>query len=73
MMFKILEYLLKTSTTYPFKEDSIEIAEVVFNFALPPGHDVNHQNRGIQFGQVSFTNNKKIVGWQDSLYERHDA
>lgn len=61
MMFKIFEYLLETSTTYPFKEDSIKIEEVVFNFALPPGHDANYQSRGIQFAQVSFIKSKKIM------------
>ena len=73
MMFKILEYLLKTSTSYPFKDDSIEIAEVVFNFALPPGHDVNHQNLGIQFGQVSFTNSNKIMNWHGDVSECNDG
>jgi hypothetical protein len=36
----MLNYILETCGQYPFVQEDIGIEELVFNFALPPGHNV---------------------------------
>ena len=38
---------------------STKIEEIIFNLALPPGHDQSSNSNRIQFGQVNFSKNLK--------------
>jgi hypothetical protein len=53
MMYEILEYILSTYGEFPFRPDRLQIQEVVFNFALPPGQSENLGNLAT-FAQLSF-------------------
>ena len=53
MMYEILDYILSTYGEFPFRPDRLQIQEVVFNFALPPGRSENLGNPAT-FAQLSF-------------------
>jgi hypothetical protein len=55
MMYQMLNYILETCGQYPFVQEDIGIEELVFNFALPPGHNIVMNTGALQFAQFIFT------------------
>ena len=82
MMFEILKYLLETCGRHPFRENDIRVAEVVFNLALPPSHNLVDGGTGSQFAQITFYPTRKLLKFAEGdepeevpagLTEKEDA
>jgi len=54
MMDEVHSYIDVTSSTFPFLQRDFYLNEMVFNFALPVGHNLNYEFNGVPFAQVIF-------------------